>query len=44
MESATNALTLGAGSIAATLLLVLVVVLMKIEVHLRRIAELGTNS
>ena len=44
MESATNALTLGAGSIAATLLLVLVVVLMKIEVHLRRIAGPGTNS
>ena len=43
MESAADALTFGAGSIAATLLLVLVVVLMKIEVHLRRIAGPRTN-
>lgn len=43
MESTANALMLGAGSVAATLLLVLVVVLMKIEVHLRSIAGSRTN-
>ena len=43
MESTANALILGAGGIAATLLLVLVVVLMKIEVHLRGIAGSRTN-